>query len=37
MLASVGITEKSVDVWQAVHCAVLAYGMWFGGVTVPEK
>ena len=33
MLASVGITEKSVLVWQAVHCALAAYGMWFDGLS----
>lgn len=27
MFASVGITEKSLDVWQAVHCAFAAVGM----------
>ena len=27
MFASVGITEKSLDVWQALHCAPAAVGM----------
>jgi hypothetical protein len=31
MLSSVGITEKSVPVWQFVHVAVLDVGMWFAG------
>ena len=37
MFASVGITEKSVDVWHAVHCAVAAVGMWFAGLSWPVK
>ena len=27
MLASVGSTEKSLEVWQALHCAVAEVGM----------
>jgi hypothetical protein len=37
MLVTVGITEKSVDVWQELHWAVAAYGMWLAGVTVAVK
>jgi hypothetical protein len=37
MLASVGITEKSVVVWHAVHCAVLKVGMWLAGLISPTK
>jgi hypothetical protein len=37
MLAKVGITVKSVDVWHDVHCAVLANGMWFAGTVAAEK
>jgi hypothetical protein len=37
MLASVGITEKSVEVWQAVHCAVAEVGMWLAGVSSALK
>ena len=37
MLASVGITEKSLDVWQAAHCAPAAVGMWFAGLSVAVK
>jgi hypothetical protein len=37
MLASVGITEKSLDVWHAAHCAVAAYGMWFAGLSCALK
>ena len=37
MLASVGITEKSVDVWHAVHCAVDAVGMWLAGLSWAVK
>ena len=33
MFASVGITEKSVDVWHAVHGAFAAVGMWFAGLS----
>ena len=36
-MASVGITEKSVLVWQDVQSAVAAYGMWFAGLTCPSK
>jgi hypothetical protein len=31
MFASVGITEKSLDVWEAEHCAAAAGGMWVEG------
>ena len=34
MLASAGITVKSALVWQAVHCAPVAYGMWLSGTAV---
>jgi hypothetical protein len=37
MFASVGITEKSALVWQAVHCTVAAYGMWFAGLSCALK
>jgi len=37
MLASVGITEKSADVWQAAHSAVLEVGMWLAGLSWPVK
>jgi hypothetical protein len=37
MLASVGITAKSVDVWQVLHCADAANGMWFDGTTCALK
>ena len=37
MLASVGITAKSVDVWHALHCADAANGMWFDGTTCALK
>ena len=38
MLASVGSTEKSLEVWQAVHCAVAEVGMWLAGLAAtPEK
>ena len=37
MLASVGMAEKSLEVWQAVHCAVVAVGIWLAGLIVPEK
>jgi hypothetical protein len=37
MLARVGSTEKSVDVWQAVHCAFAAVGMWFAGLSCALK
>jgi hypothetical protein len=37
MLVSVGITEKSVDVWHAVHCAVADVGMWFAGLSLAVK
>jgi len=37
MLASVGITEKSLDVWHAVHCAVADVGMWFAGLSCAVK
>ena len=36
-MASVGITEKSVLVWQDVHCALAAYGMWLAGLSWPLK
>jgi len=37
MLASVGITEKSVEVWQSVHCAVAEVGMWLAGLSSAVK
>jgi len=37
MLASVGSTEKSVDVWHAVHTAPAAVGMWFDGLSWAVK
>ena len=37
MLASVGITEKSLDVWHAVHCALAAVGMWLAGLSWAVK
>jgi hypothetical protein len=37
MLASVGITEKSFEVWQAVHCAVAEVGMWLAGLSCALK
>ena len=37
MFVSVGITEKSVPVWQLVHVAVVAVGMWFDGLSMPSK
>jgi uncharacterized membrane protein YuzA (DUF378 family) len=37
MAASVGITEKSLVVWQALHCAAAAYGMWFAGLSCAVK
>jgi hypothetical protein len=37
MLVSVGSTEKSAEVWQAVHCAVAEVGMWFDGLSVALK
>ena len=37
MLASVGITEKSLDVWHALHCALAAVGMWLEGLSCAVK
>ena len=37
MFASVGITEKSVLVWHAEHCAVADVGMWFDGLSWAVK
>jgi hypothetical protein len=37
MLASVGITEKSLEVWQAEHAAVAEVGMWLAGLSVALK
>ena len=37
MLASVGMTEKSLDVWHAVHCTFGAVGMWFAGLSIALK
>ena len=37
MLASVGITEKSLLVWQFEQVAVADVGMWFWGLAVPVK
>ena len=37
MFVIVGITAKSAAVWQAVHCAVAAYGMWLAGRSVALK
>ena len=37
MFASVGITEKSLDVWQASHAALTAVGMWFAGLSFAVK
>jgi hypothetical protein len=37
MLASVGIAEKSLVVWHAVHWAPVAVGMWFAGLSVALK
>jgi hypothetical protein len=37
MLAIVGSTEKSVDVWHAVHTAAAAVGMWFDGLSWAVK
>ena len=34
MLASVGIAEKSLVVWHAVHWAPVAVGMWFAGFSL---
>ena len=31
MFASVGMTEKSLPVWQALQAAAAAYGMWLAG------
>ena len=37
MFVSVGITDKSVPVWQFVQVAVVAVGMWFAGSSMPSK
>src|SRR6266850_5479825 len=37
MFANVGITAKSVAVWQAVHVAAAAVGMWLAGLSVALK
>jgi hypothetical protein len=37
MLASVGMTEKSLDVWQAAQGALVAVGMWFAGLSTAVK
>ena len=37
MLARLGNTARSVEVWQAVHCAVAEVGMWLAGKEIPEK
>jgi hypothetical protein len=37
MLASVGITEKSLEVWHALHCAPGAVGMWLAGLSWAVK
>jgi hypothetical protein len=37
MLASVGITEKSVDVWHALQVAVAEVGMWLDGLSCAVK
>jgi hypothetical protein len=33
MAASVGMTEKSVEVWQELHWAVAANGIWLPGLS----
>ena len=37
MLANVGSTEKSVDVWHDVHCALADVGMWLAGLSWAVK
>jgi len=37
MLASVGITEKSLDVWHALQVAVGDVGMWLAGLSSAVK
>ena len=37
ILASVGMTEKSLLVWQALHCAVVDVGMWLAGLSCALK
>jgi hypothetical protein len=37
MLASVGMTEKSLDVWQDAQVAFVAVGMWFAGLSTALK
>jgi hypothetical protein len=37
MLASVGITEKSLLVWQALQVAVVEVGMWLAGLSCAVK
>jgi hypothetical protein len=37
MFASVGITAKSADVWQAAQVAAAAVGMWLAGLSCAEK
>jgi len=35
MLASVGITAKSLEVWQSLQVALAEVGMWLAGLSVP--
>ena len=37
ILASVGITEKSLVVWHALHCALVDVGMWLAGLSCAVK
>ena len=37
MFASVGITEKSLLVWQFAQVAVADVGMWFEGLVVTKQ
>jgi hypothetical protein len=37
MFARVGMTEKSLDVWQAWHATLAAVGMWFAGLSTAVK
>jgi hypothetical protein len=37
MFVSVGITEKSVAVWQFEQVDVVAVGMWLEGFRLPSK
>jgi len=34
---NVGITAKSVLVWHEEHWALVAYGMWLAGLSIPVK